>query len=249
MRWLETMRPRFIAAGEEFLASVQKLFGKKVDPVPPVDAVDMEIAQLEADLYEALVRAVRAGTQDAAMSVGSAIRQPSSSALRAARDRAAQLVGRRRDAEGRLMENPNAKFAITESVRQEVRDKVQEAVREGWANDRLAAELGALFDESRADMIARTETAIAYNTGVAETFIDIGQDLVLILDGEGCTPDGHDDGAPAPDENLLGEVQLEALADGQVWTPQQLLEHPTAHPNCVRAAVAYEPELSSKEAA
>jgi hypothetical protein len=94
--------------------------------------------------------------------------------------------------------------------------------------------MSGLFGEARASTIARTETAIAYNKGAAASYKAEGVSTVLVLDGEGCLPEGHDDGAPAPD----GErgVQDDAQADGQIWTPDEYAELPTGHPNCVRSA-------------
>jgi len=75
-----------------------------------------------------------------------------------ARDRSAELVGMKW-IDGELVENPNAKWAITEDVRGELTDLVAKAEEEEWSNDQLRSAIvnADLFSEDRADMIARTE--------------------------------------------------------------------------------------------
>lgn len=52
---------------------------------------------------------------------------------------------------------------LDETTQARVADLVQEALDEGWSNDQLADALSSdsVFDEARADVIARTETAAA----------------------------------------------------------------------------------------
>ncbi len=89
-----------------------------------------------------------------------------------------------------------------------------------------APEIGSLIRESvadqfdefakyRADRIARTETAIAFNHGTVLGVSQAGGDYVDVFDGE-------------DDEEC-------AAANGQTWTIDQALADPVAHPNCVRA--------------
>jgi SPP1 gp7 family putative phage head morphogenesis protein len=84
-----------------------------------------------------------------------------------ARSRSAELVGRRRDELGRLVDNPNAEWAITESTRDGVRQYVESAITDGWSNAKLAEELSTAyaFSKERSMVIARTETNMASNRG------------------------------------------------------------------------------------
>lgn len=52
---------------------------------------------------------------------------------------------------------------LDETTREAVNDLVQQALDEGWSNDQLADALSSdsAFDDARAEMIARTETAAA----------------------------------------------------------------------------------------
>lgn len=205
------------------------------------------------DLVEAIeggiLDAASAGAADASAAMGVAFSRDAlpESVLDFARRRAAEMVGMRLEG-GQLIPNPNAQFQITETLRQDLRRSIASALEEGLSTQELAAgirdQLG--FPESargrnwRAQTIARTETARAFSDTAATTYADNGVELLEILDGPGCTPDGHADGAPG----ASGEtgVQLGLQANGQIWTPAQYAQYPVGHPNCVRAAVPFDPE-------
>lgn len=89
-----------------------------------------------------------------------------------AADRAAELVGRRRDELGRLVPNPNAEWEITEPTRDFLRGSVTDAIEGGWSNDKLAGAIADsyAFSEERAMTIARTETQMAANAGAVEGY-------------------------------------------------------------------------------
>lgn len=85
-----------------------------------------------------------------------------------AHQRAAEMVGKRYDEDGNLVDNPNADWAITDTLRNIVRAEVRDAVATDRDVDRLADHLvdtGA-FSDYRAEMIARTEINMAMNQGV-----------------------------------------------------------------------------------
>lgn len=75
------------------------------------------------------------------------------------------------------------------------------------------------FADWRADTIARTETAIAYNHGTVLGVHQAGTTRVIVSDG--------DDDAEC------------AAADGQIWRIEDALANPVAHPNCTRAFAPY----------
>jgi hypothetical protein len=79
-----------------------------------------------------------------------------------ANDRAAEMVGMRVE-NGELVVNPNPEYAITEATREGLRSTVTQAINEGWSNDRLAEAIvdHESFGADRADLVARTETAMA----------------------------------------------------------------------------------------
>jgi SPP1 gp7 family putative phage head morphogenesis protein len=103
---------------------------------------------------------------------------------------------------------------INATTEEGLRGLVTTAMEEGWSNDELAAHIedGALFNEARAEMIARTETAFAdvqgnlagwAETGVVESKQwSVAQDEVcddcVALDGQVVPLDGEFPGGDPP---------------------------------------------------
>ena len=141
--------------------------------------------------------------------------------------------------DGSLIENPNPVWAITDTIRDDVNLKVTKAVAEGWSPQRLSSELTDILGTNRAKMVARTETGLAYGEGASAVYEESGVSLVRILDGDGCLPKGHADGAPAP-AGTAGVLEPQNEANGQVWALETYRANLLSHPNCVRAAVPYE---------
>jgi hypothetical protein len=84
--------------------------------------------------------------------------------------RSAELVGRKYDADGNLVDNPDAAAAITDTMRKVLREEIRDAVGLHLDVDQLADRLEqtGLFSDARAEMIARTEINMAQNQGVLE---------------------------------------------------------------------------------
>ena len=89
------------------------------------------------------------------------------SAIEYGKKRGAELVGMRILADGRVVRNPNAEWAISETTRDSLRELTVTALTEGWAASRLRDAIidSEQFSNARALMIARTEAAIAHNSG------------------------------------------------------------------------------------
>ncbi len=83
--------------------------------------------------------------------------------------RAAELVGMRL-VDGKLVPNPNPKWAITESTRTAIRELVGEAFTEGYSPQQLRDEIieSVAFSRDRAMTVARTELAHAHVKGGLE---------------------------------------------------------------------------------
>ena len=144
------------------------------------------------------------------------------------------LIGRRWDeASQSWIDTPDEKWSIEPKIRAAANDLVQEAIKEGMSLGDLRDELSGLFSDDRALMIARTELGYAYNTGAAMNYAAQGVEYVMVRDGFGCLPEGHDDKAPAADSEV--GLQEENQADGQIWPVQDALQYQLGHPNCVRA--------------
>lgn len=135
-----------------------------------------------------------------------------------AQNRGAELVGMRRLSDGTLVENPNAEWAISSTTRTEVKSLLDDALTEGWSPQRFADRLeeSGVFSESRAEMIARTETAIAHNAGQVDAFKEAGVEKLLVMDG-----DNDEWGCDCPTYNE------------QVCSVEWAMANPTEHPNCL----------------
>ena len=106
------------------------------------------------------------------------------------------------------------------SINRTTREKIQAAVAEGVQKGMSPSELGnlletsAAFDEARAEMIARTETAYAYNDSAIGSYRDLGVEQVEVIDGD------------------MDDVC--AHANGATWSMDEARSNPIGHPNCTR---------------
>ena len=86
-----------------------------------------------------------------------------------AKRRGADLVGRKILSDGTVVDNPSPAFAITESTRDMVREKLISALDAGSSVHELrTAIMDDVFGVSRALVIARTEVSFAHNQGQLE---------------------------------------------------------------------------------
>jgi hypothetical protein len=194
---------------------------------PPTGRVDeaMQWKVLATRLEDGLTAAHAAGMDLAGHQLGEeaiAFGLTDEAAIAYAEERAAEMVGMRRLEDGTLIPNPNAEWQITEALRKQINATVSRAVEEGWTGKRLAEELGESGElwRTRADMVARSEVAIAVNAGAAKTYEEAGIESVTILDGPGCLEDGHDD--------------KQAGVNGETWSLEKFREYPIGHPHCRR---------------
>jgi hypothetical protein len=105
---------------------------------------------------------------------------------------------------------------INATTRDEIGRLIGEAFAQGLAPSQVAEliEEATPFNEARAELIARTETALAYNEAAVTSYKEYGVERVEVIDGD------EDDEC--------------ATAHGQIWTLDEALAEPVAHPNCVR---------------
>jgi hypothetical protein len=161
-----------------------------------------------------------------------ALEKPFSDVVYEQAERVAESLGKTFD-----RDDPFTKRRLTNYVGNLIKDldattktEVVDLIRRGLddqANQELSpAQLGdaigdlvrdkfAGYADWRADRIARTETANAYNMGTLLLGQQSNIQRVLVSDGD------QDDEC--------------AAADGQVWTLEYAMSHLTAHPNCERA--------------
>jgi len=246
--WIVVHLPAIIANAQAVLAAAttaaEKLAKEVASAFHGVTIDDIDLTELFPGISDQLAFAAKAGAADAIASTGLDLDTPDPETLLFAQERAAELVGKKW-VDGELVDNPDPKWSIAESMRADIQVKVSQAIDQGWSPQRLGAELRDSLGFARAETVARTETALAYGFGAQEAFADAGVELVQVLDGSGCLPGGHRIGAPKA-TGAEGTVEDENEANGQVWTLEQYRERTISHPNCVRAAVVY---LTEKQAA
>lgn len=155
------------------------------------------------------------------------VNQVNERALAFADKRAAEMVGMRRTADGKLIANPNAKWAITSSTRDMVRKTIESGIAENIGTDAIIKNIVSshAFDGDRAGIIARTEIARANSEGQLNGYrdaiklgIDIKKMWVTVddddVDEEICRKNEEDGAIPVDAEFSSGDTA------------------PPGHPNC-----------------
>lgn len=153
----------------------------------------------------------------------SMVEQINERAVEWSRNRAAELVGKKW-VDGELVDNPNSKWAITETTREDIRGLITSALEDGQSTDQLADALADSFSfsDQRAEMVARTELAFAHVEGNTEGWRASGEvdQKMSILGSEHDFDDVCNDNAEAGPIPLDGE-----FPSGHTGPPY--------HPNCV----------------
>lgn len=137
--------------------------------------------------------------------------------------RAAELVGMRYNKAGELIQNPSAKWAITDSTRDMLKSTLVKALDEGWSNTHLADEIenNFAFSASRAETIARTELKRADTQGSLEAYKASG----MVEGKESLLSEDHDDDDECDDNADAGVIPLdEDFPSGD--------DAPPYHPRC-----------------
>lgn len=151
-------------------------------------------------------------------------------ALVYSRARSAELVGRRW-VNGRLVDNPDAKWAITDTTRRKLRSILDDAYDHGWTPNELGTEvnISGVFGEYRASMIARTEMATAQVQGAISAAKQVGiVGKESQLSGDHTGDDECDDAA---NQGVIGiDDDFDPGSD------------PPYHPNCNCAVIFYTAE-------
>jgi hypothetical protein len=143
-------------------------------------------------------------------------------AIEYAEDRAAEMVGKKW-VNGQLIDNPDAKWAITEGTRDMLRDHITQAYQDGLtpAQLKVVLENNYEFSEARAKMIARTETAMASMNGALNSWKRSG----VVEATESLLSDDHDHDDECDDNADAGPIPLgEEYPSGDESAPY--------HPNC-----------------
>lgn len=222
----DTQRPKIAAQVMQLVRRTGKADDDRLDSI--MGELDFDgWVTLVIDGEQILVHIIVDGSGEAIDQVGKKVtpamlEQLNEAAVEWARDRAAELVGMRYEADGSLAANPNAESAITESTRELLRADVRAAIEEGLSSQEFADRLEAsyAFSEDRAEMIARTEIANADIQGSLIGYRESGvvEGKEVVLSSEHGDPDECDEAAD------MGVVPLEDDFGG--------LGDPPYHPNC-----------------
>jgi SPP1 gp7 family putative phage head morphogenesis protein len=184
----------------------------------PPDGPSRDFAQQVTPIIRAQFRAgAEAAVDDYELGIDYDFADPA--AIEYARERGAEMVGRQRDAAGNLVDHPSAFWSIEETTRTEINELLQQAISEGWSVSEFKRYLDGSgeFEPWRAEMIARTEMAMAQNGGRLAAFREAGNEYVV------CS-----------DEATCGEAICEDV-DGEIFSIDEAAEILTGHPNCTRS--------------
>ena len=235
-------------AGPHASKSYAKLLRKSLDDDVQafadavIAALEKEWESLPLEVQPALESAMLSGIGQGALqiefSTAGMIASANTTAENYARERAAEMVGMKRDVEGTLVQNPDAKWAISNTSRDKIREIIADAFTEETPLEEIKSAIhealeeeatgSGIFSEARAAMIARTEISRAQAGGNFSAWIQSG--LVrkvkwLTSNLEPC------------DECLTNEAQGEMeinkpFASGSVMPPD--------HPNCACVLIVTE---------
>lgn len=240
LRLEEVLKKVFGRQREVALEVVKRAFKKKrkADDPKEKELSDKIIAEIEREwgaltpeARAALEQSILAGIGDALIDLEISDADLLSSINTVAREfamhRAAEMIGMRYTSEGELIENPNPRYAISETTRNEIRDTVKQAFEQPSPYDELVARIrnqGA-FSNQRAELIARTETSTAQVRGQFEVWKQSG--VVEKVKWLAVGPN------PCPEcEGNDGEV----VDLGKPFPSGDI--SPLAHPNCYCILVA-----------
>jgi hypothetical protein len=145
-----------------------------------------------------------------------------------ARDRGAELVGRRW-VDGELVANPDARWAITDSTRDTLKGLIEQAYTDGMTPAQLktAIQDSTAFGPARAKLIAKTETAKASIQGSIEGWKASG----LVEGKQSLLSDDHD----------VDDECNDAAEDGAVPVDDEFStgdDGPPYHPGCNCSLIA-----------
>jgi len=211
------------------------------------DEIDALLARLmgQLDLSEmdTLIDATRADLEAIALDTGRVVLgqlgvldredlfdRVSERAVSYATERSAELVGKRVLEDGTIIDNPDPRWAIDQTTRDMVRDTISGGLRDNIGSDAIIEALveGYAFSDERAEMISRTEIAMANSDSAMVSYQEARADGVELKKQWILGPDP----CPVCEENAeAGAIDLDDdFPSGDDNTP--------AHPNCECAVVA-----------
>jgi len=191
--------------------------------------LDLEWLTIPDVAEESLVDAAIAGAAEGALQVDivnlDMMAEINNVARSWAEDRAAELVGMRWTSDGKLVKNPNAAMAISDSTRDSIKRTVSDVfAMENPSQAEIISriEQSGIFSDSRAAMIARTEVSRSQNQGNLEAWRQSG----VVKTVEWLISSDHDK-----------DDECDEYADESPFDVDDVPDVP-AHPNCDCVIVA-----------
>lgn len=153
---------------------------KKIEEVVTVDLFEIDLAEMDV-LAKEIVPELKSVMVDAATKslvqlniVEQAIvNVVNEAASEYAKHRAAEMVGKKW-VDGKLVDNPNAEWVITDTTRDAIRKLMQDVIdgKMNMTDLRQAIVNAATFSKERAEMISRTELMSANAEGALKSFFE-----------------------------------------------------------------------------
>jgi hypothetical protein len=245
-----SLRAVFAEWARSIAKKLSRKFGEKVKKVDPaieelvaeiLASLDLDsfgqdvVDEISAELESMYQRASQAGLAQVKMEpTDEIVNHLDAQARDYVAQRGAELVGKKVLSDGSLVDNPDAKWSIAKTTREDLRAVLTDGVEQGWSAQRLSdvIESSGAFDEARADMIARTELAYAHVAGNVEGWRQSGE----VTGKRSMLGDLHDVPDECDDNADEGVIDFEdAFSSGDDFPPY--------HPNCV---CDVEPVLSTE---
>jgi hypothetical protein len=210
------------AAAKKHYGKIAKAAGDKNNSTVNaiVDAMDLSSLpdSVEPELLAAGAAGVEAGFVQLGVDDAKMINRSNATAGRYAHERAAEMVGMKW-VDGELVDNPDAKWAISDTTRDKLKALVEKAFEDeenlSGVIDRIKE--SDIFSQARATMIANTEVANAQVKGNLAAWTETGmvETVDWVLAGN------HEDDSPC---------DCEEMAEGGPYALDSLPEYPR-HPN------------------
>lgn len=139
---------------------------ENIDTIDIAQYFDDFIKEIEASDNQIMGQAIKEALADLNITVSDAFEVASEEAQKWTKERSAELIGKKY-VDGALVDNPNPKWAITETTRESIRRDVQKVLDGELKSTELKDTIKSnyAFSEARAKMIAITETNTAWNQG------------------------------------------------------------------------------------
>lgn len=188
-RLVETFTNFLAKAGKAAAAAVLKKTSKlaKADDDPSdwkyiasaaYAAIEWEplVQEIKEDIEEVVQNGALDGLGQLSISDEDLFSAANTMAADYAHERAAELVGMKYTADGNLVTNPDAQWAISETTREDLRDLIESAFEQETPITQLSADIrdSQMFSEYRAQMIAATEVQRAQILGTVEIWKESG---------------------------------------------------------------------------